>query len=80
MKPACKVNSNDVDPNLNQNVGEIPKPFMEEERVKKSISHPLVGKFHECFIKSNSQKEVLNHKHKAPGNVAGSQASNVPNQ
>jgi hypothetical protein len=27
----------------------------------------------------NSQKEVLNCKHKAPDNVAFSQASNVPN-
>jgi hypothetical protein len=41
---------------------------MEEERVKKSISCPLDGKFHE----SNSQKEVLNHKSKAPGDVTGS--------
>jgi hypothetical protein len=60
MKLACKVNSNDVDPNLDQNEGEIPNPFMEEERVKKSISSPLDGKFHESSIKSNSQEEVLN--------------------
>jgi hypothetical protein len=64
MKPARTVNSND-DPNLDRNEGEIPNPFMEEERVKKSISSPLDGKFHE----SNSQKEVLNCKRKAPGDV-----------
>jgi hypothetical protein len=79
MKPARKVDSNDVDPNPDQNEGETPNPFMEEKRVKKSISHPLNGKFHEGLIKSNSQKEVLNHKCKAPGNVTGSQASNVRN-
>jgi hypothetical protein len=52
---------------------------MEEERVKKSVSHPLDGNFHEGFSKSNSQKKVLNRKRKAPGDVTGSQASNVPN-
>jgi hypothetical protein len=44
MKPACTVNSND-DPDPDQNEVEIPNPFMEEERVKKSISCPLDGKF-----------------------------------
>ncbi len=79
MKPALKVNSNDVDPNPDQHEGEVSDWFMEEERVKNSISYPLDGKFHEGFIKLNSQKEVLNCKHKAPDNVAFSQASNVPN-
>jgi hypothetical protein len=79
MKPAHKVDSNDVDPDSDRNEGEIPNPFMEEESVKKSVSHPLDGKFHEGLIKSNLQKEVLNCKRKAPGNVTGSQASNVPN-
>jgi hypothetical protein len=79
MELACKVDSNDVDPNPDSNEGEISNPFMEEERLKKSVSHPLDGKFHEGLIKSNSQKEVLNHECKAPGDVAGSQASNVPN-
>ncbi len=79
MKLAHKVNSNDVDPDLDWNEGEIPIPFMEEERVKKSVSHPLDGNFHEGFSKSNSQKKVLNRKRKAPGDVTGSQASNVPN-
>jgi hypothetical protein len=48
----------DVDPNPDQNEGEIPNPFMEKERVKKSISHPLIANFHKCFIKSNTQKEA----------------------
>jgi hypothetical protein len=46
------------------------------------ISHPLDGKFHESFIQSihpNSQKEVLKHKHKAPGNVPSLQDDNGPN-
>jgi hypothetical protein len=46
-KQACKVNSNDVNPETDQHEGE------------------------------NSQKEVLNHKRKAPG--PGLQANNGPN-